>query len=105
MGVTTFKDANGKYWAKGMPAISKVGIFFGIIFLIAGVIALFAGSLLSGFVLLPIGNIILFATNRHTGSVQQRKATQALAASKVEKTTEQKEFEEFKKWKEQQDWR
>ena len=83
MGVTTFKDANGKIYAKGMPAISKVLTIFGLLFILFGVIALLSGDTIQGFIVATLGNIIIFVSRRYQNSVQQRKANAALAVSKT----------------------
>ncbi|HZA68057.1 MAG TPA: hypothetical protein VE548_00025 [Nitrososphaeraceae archaeon] len=107
MPVTTFKDTNGKIWAKGMPYGSIVLYTFGILFLIIGILVMIAAPGIGSIAILAIANIILFISRKYGNHVRQKVANRALR-QEIELEEQNKlhkdktEFEEFKKWKEQQ---
>ncbi len=87
MAVTVrWEEDKQNYIARGMPAGSKVLTFFGIMFIIFGVITMLSGDLIPGLIISTLGNIMIFISRKHQNSVQQRKANEALVNSKQTKS-------------------
>ena len=64
-------DTEGKYTVKGTTFGFKVVVFFGILFMIVGLMSIFVNPI-AGAVILLIANLILFANNTHKKNVCQK---------------------------------
>ncbi|HMG38993.1 MAG TPA: hypothetical protein VK566_07405 [Nitrososphaeraceae archaeon] len=71
MGVKITRDGN-IIKASGWPAGSIVGFVFGILFLIVGILTIFANTTVS-LVIIILSNIILYASRRHGNGARNRK--------------------------------
>ena len=71
MGIKITRDGN-IIKAAGWPAGSIVGNLFGILFLIVGILTIFANATVS-LVIIILSNIILYASRRHGNGARNRK--------------------------------
>jgi uncharacterized membrane protein (DUF106 family) len=110
MGIKTYKGEDGKTYAKGKPAGFWVLWTFGIIGIIIGIPITFANPIV-GIIIFIITSLFFFVAKKYTEVKSWKKITQVLEAEEKEKeleeqnkavdqqSEEQREFDEFKKWR------
>lgn len=103
MGIKITRDVNNNIIAKGWPASAGVGMAFGILLLMVGILAIFSNPAVAAIILL-LANIILYASRRHGNGARNRKLVEAIEKDKQTEVSQKEkiEFEEFKKWKSSQ---
>ena len=114
MGIKTYKDKNGKRMVKGAPAGAWAIWVLAILVMIINIPITFANPIV-GIIIFIIMSLLFFIGRKYAEVARGKVAMKALEEEEKEKQLEQQkqkeleeqdkdkiEFEEFKKWKEQQ---